>query len=100
MIKVIGVKADNDESNGGRNRQDILKEFVDNGKDKILVDAEYDKADDTIKLREHETNQVIGVMCRKTTNRILVSKNNKEQYIGYIAYKGCYCVRLGNLNQS
>lgn len=103
MIKVAGVTFDNDPIDGGRNRQDILKELFDASDDEvveILVDALYIRRRDAtfgIKLVEHNTKQVIGWMHSKTADNIVLSGKKPKQYKGFISYHGSYHVKLDNL---
>ena len=94
MIKVIGVRTTNEKAEGGRNRQDILKEFFDAGNKKIIVNAEYDKLNNEIRIRSAKTNELLGSMCRKTTNSMMKKEDNPKQYVGIIDYHGYYYLKL------
>lgn len=103
MIKVAGVKYNNDPIDGGRDRQEILKELYEAGNSdyvEIIVEAAYIKRKDGtygIKLMEHKTKEVIGWMHTETANKIVLSGNCPKYYIGYVSYHGSYHVKLDNI---
>ena len=100
MIKVAGVMFRNDAMDGGRNRQDILKELYDKNKKEFVVDVEYrERKDDTfgMKLREHDSQEVIGWVHTETANAIIASGKRPEKYIGYLDYHGHYHVKLDDI---
>lgn len=104
MIKVAGVMFDNDAVDGGRNRQDILKEIMEAasapGEVKILVKTEYMRRKDGsygIRLKDYVTGQVIGWMHSDTANSIVESGRRPDYYLGYVDYHGYYHVKLDDV---
>jgi hypothetical protein len=101
MIRVAGTQFNNDIADGGRNRQDILKEIYERNSDKeFLVKTEYLKRKDGgegIRLKDFLTNEVIGWIHSFTADAIVASGKRPEFYIGHVGYHGCYHVKLDDI---
>lgn len=103
MIQVAGVMFDNDPIDGGRNRQDILKEIMDAAgvQDvQILVKTEYLRRKEGgfgIRLKDYVTDEVIGWIHKDTADAIIQSGNKPDFYLGHVDYHGCYHVKLENI---
>ena len=100
MIKVAGVKYENTIEDGGENRQEILKRFLESGQDIITVDLCYMARNDGtfgIKLKEHETKEVIGWMHSETADNM--TKKNLGCMTGFIGYHGSYHVKLDDIKK-
>jgi hypothetical protein len=103
MIKVAGVMFNNDAIDGGRNRQDILKEIMEAASPnvaEILVKTEYMRRKDGsygIRLKDYVTGQVIGWMHSDTANFIVESGERPAYYLGVVDYHGYYHVKLDDI---
>lgn len=100
MIKVAGVKYDNDIADGGENRQDILKSFMDEGRSIITVELIYYPKNNGlfgVKLREKESGKIIGWMHTETADS--VSKTGITHMTGFIGYHGSYHVKLDDVKK-
>lgn len=104
MIQVAGVMFNNDAIDGGRNRQDILKEIMDAaaapGEVQILVKTEYLRRKDGsygIRLKDYVTDEVLGWIHKETADAIIQSGNKPDFYLGYVDYHGCYHVKLDDI---
>lgn len=99
MIKVAGVQFTNDVIDGGKNRQEILKELYDNGQEMIAIKLDHITRKDgsvALKVREASTNEVIGWIHTETANA-LISSGNELNYVGFIGYHGTYHVKLDDM---
>ena len=99
MIKVAGVQFTNDIIDGGRNRQEILKELYDNGQEMIEIKLDHITRKDgsiALKVREAKSNEVIGWIHTETANA-LVASGNELNYVGFIGYHGTYHVKLDDV---
>lgn len=92
LTKVAGVTYNNEIADGGKNRQEILGGFLRAGKTKILVDLQYGTyyGKPAIKLREHDTQQVIGFIPKEDVH--LFADKKVTQLVGNIgSYQHIYC---------
>lgn len=103
MIQVAGVMFNNDAIDGGRNRQEILKEILDAAAAptaQILVKTEYLRRKEGgygIRLKDFVTDEVIGWVHKDTADAIIQSGNKPDFYLGYVDYHGCYHVKLDDI---
>lgn len=100
LSRLAGVTFKNDPQDGGRSRQDILKDFVDCGRHILTVDLIYTEYNNefAIKVKDHTTKQVLGYIPKSDLDKI--SSQKIRQMTAFIRfYKNCYSVQLDRINQ-
>jgi len=97
--KVAGVTFNNEKEDGGRSRQEILKELIDLNRHIITVNLVYTEYEGefAIKVNEKSTGQTIGYIPKKDLDRVKNSKT--KQMTGFIRNYGQFCVQLDSVQQ-
>jgi hypothetical protein len=101
--KIVGVMFNNQKKNGvARNRQDIIKEIMDNRGTEVLLGAHYIERKsgegEAVCLYDLESNQVIGWLSAEDS-RGITKRNHPKYYLGHIAYHGCYHVTVESISE-
>lgn len=92
LTRLAGVKFNNDPEDGGRSRQDILREMVETNRSIFTADLVYTRRKEqfVIKVRDHATKQIIGWIPKED---LVKFKDKKiKQLTGFIKWYGLYCV--------
>ena len=92
--KLAGVTFNNDPDDGGRNRQEILAELYNGGRQIFTADLIYTKYKDefAVKVRDHLTKQILGWIPKSDLEMFKDKKT--RQLTGFIRWHGGYHVQL------
>jgi hypothetical protein len=100
--KVVGVMFNNRNRDGGRNRQDILKEIFEQRGADVLLGAHYmertNGEGEAVCLYDVETKQIIGWLSTEDS-KVINKRNHAKFYLGHIAYHGCYHVTVESISE-
>lgn len=93
-MKLAGVTFNNEEIDGGRSRQEILRELVGMNRQIFTADLIYTKynGDFAIKVREHATKQIVGWIPKVELEKF--ADRSVKQMTGFISNYGSYSVEL------